>query len=149
VVQLTVPSDARFLKLIDSWCAEVCQITPGFQRKQAYYLTWCVHEACSNAIEHAHHFQSARPLRLEARILPDALEFRIYDSGTGFDPESVPSPDATGAQERGRGLFGMRQYLDRLEYRRGINLNCMRLVRSLRSSPPLGAGHSLRRDVGA
>lgn len=131
VVELTVPSDARFLELIYACTEQVCKQAGRFSPEEIYKIAWGVHEACVNVIEHAHHFEAAKPLRIEALLFPDHLEFRVYDCGPGFDLAHVPEPDPSQVFERGRGLFGMRQCMDVVEYRQGINCNCLRLVRRI------------------
>lgn len=131
VVELTVPSDARFLELIYACTEQICKQTGHLSQEETYKIAWGVHEACVNVIEHAHGFQASKPLRVQAFALADAIEFRIYDSGPGFDPDHVPEPDPSQIFERGRGLYGMRQCMHVVEYCRGTRCNYLRLVRRI------------------
>ena len=131
VVELTVPSDARFLELIYACTEQICKQTGRLSPEEIYKIAWGVHEACVNVIEHAHHFEADKPLHVQALAFPEHLEFRVYDSGPGFDLERVPLPDPAQVFERGRGLFGMRQCMDVVEYRQGPHSNCLRLVRRI------------------
>lgn len=133
VVELTVPSDARFLELIHTFTKQICKHAGHLSSEEVYKIGWSVHEACVNAIEHAHHFQASKPLRVQAVICPDCLEFRVYDLGPGFDLERVPEPEPDEVVERGRGLMGIRECVDVLEYRRMPQCNCLRLVRRMRA----------------
>ncbi|MBI3944679.1 MAG: ATP-binding protein [Armatimonadetes bacterium] len=131
VIELTVPSDARFLELVHSCTEQICRQAQHFSPDEVYKIAWGVHEACVNVIEHAHRFEASKPLRIQALLYPDHLEFRVYDVGPGFDMEDVPEPDPEQIFERGRGLFGMRQCMDVVEYRRATASNCLRLVRRI------------------
>ncbi len=134
VLELAVPSDARFLELINDFTERICRQTGGLSSEETYKIAWGVHEACLNVIEHAHHFQAAKPLRMRALLYPGRIEFHIFDSGPGFDLSLVPEPDPAQVFERGRGLFGMRQCMDLVEYHQGARVNCLRLVRQIRTA---------------
>lgn len=131
VMELAVPSDARFLELINAFTEQICRQTEQLSPEEIYKTSWGVHEACVNVIEHAHRFQSAKPLRVRALLYPSRIEFHIFDDGPGFDPALVPEPDPSQIFERGRGLFGMRQCMDLVEYHQGTCGNCLRLVRRI------------------
>lgn len=131
VIELTVPSDARFLELVYACTEQICKQTGRLTAEETFKIAWGVHEACVNVIEHAHQFQACKPLRIQALACPDCLEFRIYNSGPGFDLARIPEPDPSQVFERGRGLFGMRQCMDLVEYRQGAHGNCLRLVRRI------------------
>jgi len=134
VVELAVPSDARFLELINAFTEQACQQVEGLSAETVYQVAWGVHEACLNVIEHAHRFQASKPLRIRAFLYPDRVEFQIFDNGPGFNPDLVPEPDPAGVYERGRGLFGMRRCMDVVEYHCGGGTNCLRLVRLTREA---------------
>lgn len=131
VIEVTVPSDARFLELIYACVEQICKETEQLSREETYKIAWVVHEACVNVIEHAHHFQASKPLRLQVILYPDRLEFRVYDFGPGFDIDRVPPPDPSNVFERGRGILGIRQCMDTVEYCQNTGCNCLRMVREI------------------
>ncbi len=131
VVELTVPSDARFLEVIYACTEQICRQTGCLSQDEIYKIAWGVHEACVNVIEHAHHFAACEPLHVEMAVTVRAIEFRIYDRGAGFNLRDIPDEDPSPETERGRGLFSMRQCMDVVEYDRGAACNCLHLVRRI------------------
>lgn len=138
VVELTVPSDARFLEVIHACIEQVCLQTECLSDEEIYKIAWGVHEACVNVIEHAHQFQASLPLCLQVQLYSNRIEFFIFDEGPGFDLEQVPEPDPAQIFERGRGLFGIRHCMDVVEYRQESHRNYLRLVHLLGSLTPHG-----------
>ena len=62
-------------------------------------------------------------------LQPAALEVRVQDEGTGFDPEAVPDPLAEEnlLKADGRGIFFMRSFMDEVSYSfpaRGGTVGC-------------------------
>ncbi len=144
VLELTVPSDARFLEVIYTCTEHLCRQMGRLSPEEVYKIAWGVHEACVNVIEHAHRFQASKPLHVEVLVYPERLEFHVYDSGPGFDLKRIPNRNPSPDTERGRGLFSMRQCMDVVEYSRGSSCNCLRLVRRIATSPSAGPHHYLR-----
>ncbi len=65
----------------------------------------------------------------------------VRDEGLGFDPGGVPDPTAAEriGSTHGRGIFLMRQLMDKVSYRNGgseIELRTRRSIDIQRSAPP-------------
>jgi len=75
-------------------------------------------EGLANAIRHGNRLEEERRVRLEVEVTRSALRLRIEDEGEGFDPGAVPDPTAPENLLRpsGRGIFFMRQLMDRVEF---------------------------------
>ncbi|MCI0536537.1 MAG: SpoIIE family protein phosphatase [Verrucomicrobiales bacterium] len=81
-------------------------------------------EASNNAVQYAREEARVEPVRILVSCGAERIEFRIEDHTPGFTfPPTVdlPEPD----QERGRGLFLIRCLMDRADYLRGENGNCL------------------------
>jgi serine/threonine-protein kinase RsbW len=75
-------------------------------------------EALSNAILRGNNDDPAKHVHVMARVDPAHLIIEVRDEGEGFDLDSCTldptTPDNVG-REDGRGLFLMRQLMDRVE----------------------------------
>lgn len=81
-------------------------------------LAFCIKESFSNAMEHGNRGDSTK--RLFVSWVADESDFKlkIRDEGEGFDPGSVPDPllPENASKIRGRGIFMLRSFLDRVEW---------------------------------
>jgi serine/threonine-protein kinase RsbW len=77
-----------------------------------------VAEALANAMMYGNERDPAKRVRLEAWCSPDLIRVRVTDEGTGFDPGALPDPTLpqNRSSERGRGVFLIRQLMDRVEF---------------------------------
>jgi serine/threonine-protein kinase RsbW len=81
-----------------------------------------VREAVANAIIHGNSRQRDKKILFRCYGDPErGLLITVRDTGSGFDPEKVPDPRSEDrlSLAHGRGLFLMRELMDRVEYRRG------------------------------
>ena len=138
-VELTIPAKHHFLSVLGTAVSSLFEKTP-FAETQAYNMQLAIHEACANVVDHAYSEEDDGYVTLTLTLEIDDSQFttRIEDNGrplriekVTFPPESswqcepiedgyrlklmdVPEPDLF--QERGRGLFLMRQLLDEIIY---------------------------------
>jgi len=75
-------------------------------------------EALANAIRHGNRRQVDRRVLVEYSVDGNAAVITVHDQGEGFDPEAVPDPTAPENLLRpsGRGIFFMKQLMDRVEF---------------------------------
>ncbi|MEE4270954.1 MAG: ATP-binding protein [Thermoanaerobaculales bacterium] len=75
-------------------------------------------EAVANAIRHGNREESHRRVVVDLSIHNEELSIRVEDEGEGFDIDAVPDPTAPENLLRpcGRGIFYMRQFMNRVEY---------------------------------
>lgn len=95
-------------------------------------LTAAVNEAASNAIRHGSPEGVKNTVRVSLHLDGGLLIADVADQGPGFDPDSVPEPDATGGQERGLGLQLMRGTMDRVEFYRDERGMLVRMTKRIR-----------------
>ncbi len=74
----------------------------------------CLEEALVNAIRHGNASDPRRHVRLELTEDGDHCIIRVYDEGSGFQPEQVCLPDAQ--QPGGRGVCLMKHYMEYIRY---------------------------------
>ena len=134
-ITLRLPSRLELLGLLDSITGSLCELL-CFDADASSQITMSVIEAGTNAIQHGHHRDASMPVDIEFRVLPDALEIIVHDSGKGFDLKSVngnvTSPEHL-LDARGRGIYIMRACMDRVEWTfTGKGTTC----RLLKKRPP-------------
>jgi serine/threonine-protein kinase RsbW len=110
----------------------------GLDEDGAYYLVAAVREALWNALAHGRN-RSGKPwVSVAVACASDRmLVISVRDHGPGFDPQQVPDPcdPQCCRRSRGRGLFFMRRFTDRLSFsfpRRG---SLVRLEKRLPLAP--------------
>jgi len=94
----------------------------GFSDDGRADLEIALREALANAIIHGNKSRRGKRVLLRCYGIPGgALLIAVRDEGEGFDPEDVPDP--RGAERvllhHGRGIFLMRELMDRVEHRKG------------------------------
>jgi serine/threonine-protein kinase RsbW len=89
-----------------------------------------VTEALTNAMMYGNGGDVRRTVAIHARFSHDEIVIRVTDEGTGFDPRDVPDPTTPTNRRRvhGRGIFLIRQLMDRVEYNERGNSVEMRLT---------------------
>ena len=77
-------------------------------------------EGVANAIRHGNRGEPDRRVEIEATVSPVMVRILITDHGNGFDVASVPDPTSAEnlLKPSGRGIFIMRQLMDRVEFSR-------------------------------
>ncbi len=77
-------------------------------------------EAIANAIRHGSDGDPNRRVEIEAAVSPAQVRITVTDHGSGFDATAVSDPTAAEnlLKPSGRGIFIMRQMMDRVEFSR-------------------------------
>ena len=103
-----------------------------------YWLVTALREALANAIRHGNRENPARKVRVEFGIEEENITIRVEDEGEGFDPSEIPDPTNPENLLRpcGRGIFYMRQFMNRVEFGRApAGGTAVTMVRRLKSDP--------------
>ena len=91
------------------------------------HLDWCddvelvalaIREALNNALVHGNHCDPEKTIDICVSLTHGDLLVSVKDSGSGFDPKTVPNPLAMEnlLSKHGRGVFLMRQFMDEVEF---------------------------------
>lgn len=133
--ELRVPSDLRFLGVVENWLLESLKIELGDQidwTRQSSRLRLALVEAYSNVVRHAHRNQPDLPVILCLELRERDLEIQIWDHGQGFDLSTYLAPSPEMMQEHGYGWLILNRLMDRVEYQLQVNgRNCLRLQANL------------------
>jgi serine/threonine-protein kinase RsbW len=75
-------------------------------------------EALANAMLYGNCRDPRKRVRVEAHLTPREIKVQVTDEGRGFDPRALMDPTLPGNRARsgGRGIFLIRQLMDRVEF---------------------------------
>jgi serine/threonine-protein kinase RsbW len=92
----------------------------GFQDDDVNKIALAVDEACTNIIKHAYRFDPDKDITVTIRPHDASFEVSIQDSGTGFDPMRLHTPDMqdyfSHFRKGGLGVYLMKRLMDKVEY---------------------------------
>ena len=114
------PADTSHLmdisKQIINACREIPMLSPDPSSDDFINLIeLATSEICTNIIRHAYkHTQG--DIKLEITLLSNGIQLDFFDTGIGFDPNSVPIPQPNKPTEGGYGLHIIRQIMDIVSY---------------------------------
>ncbi len=128
-----IPSDVQYIEGVVGQVVQRCRALAFSHRHVALNVPVALTEALSNAILRGNADDPSRSVELRVEIDDTRLVAEVRDEGNGFDLEAC-TEDATLPEnlvrEDGRGLFLMRQLMDRVErYSDGGNVVRLVLIR--------------------
>lgn len=133
--ELHVPSDLKFLTIVESWLLGSLEVELGDSvdwSRQSNRLRLALVEAYSNVVRHAHREQPNLPVLIRLELKERDIALEIWDHGKGFDLSTYLPPKPDDKQESGYGWLIMNRLMDRVEYRLQVNgRNCLKLETSL------------------
>jgi serine/threonine-protein kinase RsbW len=90
----------------------------GWPTEEDYWLITALREAVANAVRHGNRQDPKRLVRLEYIVHDSTVTISVEDEGEGFDPAEIPDPTDPENLLRpsGRGVFYMRQFMNRVEF---------------------------------
>jgi anti-sigma regulatory factor (Ser/Thr protein kinase) len=96
-------------------------------------LHLAVDEACTNCCSYAYPDDESGEIELACRIDPEEISITIRDWGRPFNPLENPPPDLTlDLDDRpigGLGIFLLKKFADRVDYRREKGANVLTIVK--------------------
>lgn len=110
-IRLKIPCREEFAAIVRLQ-AEAIARRVWFTEEEIYDIITAVGEVCDNAIEHG-----KSEMGVDVQYLMSMTEFRVevQDYGRGFDPEGRGEEPPDLFSERGRGIFLMKNLMDRVE----------------------------------
>jgi serine/threonine-protein kinase RsbW len=115
---LELPNDLGAIERSVEYLLERCRDAGFDERKLRLNLRVGVAEALANAMMYGNRRDPGKRVVVEFWCDPDEVRIRITDEGRGFDPGALPDPTLPDNRTRpcGRGVFLIRQLMDRVEY---------------------------------
>jgi serine/threonine-protein kinase RsbW len=117
-LDLDIPSEVGQIEPVIQKVADTCRTLHLSRRQCALNVPVALSEALSNAILRGNREDRSKRVRVRATVDASSLIFEVRDEGPGFNLDaSTRDPDTQNALERedGRGIFLMRQLMDRVE----------------------------------
>ncbi len=138
VLRASLILGSRFcdIEVAERAVADLCSLGEC-NAEESYWVVTALREALANAIRHGNRLDTARRVRVECALETGRLTIRVEDEGDGFDVSAVPDPTAAENLLRptGRGIFYMRQFMNRVEFgRTPAGGTSVLMVRELRPS---------------
>lgn len=136
-IQIRVPNQTRYLSLIgnigENMAREICG-PPCNRECLAHNLNVVLTEAMANAIRHANSADPDKEIQISIHIADNVLTIKVYDSGQGFDLNSIPCPsfDPDCLHESGRGIFIIKSLMDSVVYRKANGGNVLEMRKKLK-----------------
>lgn len=133
-LEIVVPNQTRYLSLIGNIAEQVARALENYtgdREALAYHLNLVLTEAMVNAIEHSAGSHRRNTVRVCIYIEDKDLHIRVYDQGQGFDLDAVPVPNFEALDERGRGIFLIRELMDGVAYRKIDGGNVLEMYKRL------------------
>ena len=134
--ELIVPSDLKFLAVVEHWLLESLQLEidqdidwSNVEKR----LRLVVVEVYSNIVRHAHNEQPELPVLIKIEMEDNNLSLEVWDQGQGFKLDNYAAPAPGDFQEGGYGWLILHRIMDRVEYQLqvGGDRNCLKLEKDL------------------
>jgi serine/threonine-protein kinase RsbW len=116
LIVLELPSRLELLGVVDKVADGVTELL-AFEDVDKDAVAISVVEACTNAIQHGHHEDAEKLVRVTFELNRDEIRICVTDRGEGFVPpaeEETSPPDLLAT--RGRGIFIMRAMMDTVDF---------------------------------
>ncbi|MBT9588109.1 ATP-binding protein [bacterium] len=110
-IRLKIPCSNEFAAIVRLQ-AEAIARRVNFSEEEVYDIITAVGEVCDNSIEHSH---SEKGIDVEYAMTENEFRVEVRDYGTGFDPTGKGDLPPDMFSEDGRGIFLMRNLMDRVE----------------------------------
>lgn len=136
-LEITIPNQTRYLGLIGKIGENMAMEfgdTVSDRETLANQLNIVLTESIVNAIKHANAADPTKKVQVRINVSDNEILIRVYDSGYGFDINSVAKPcfESDVLEEKGRGIFIIRSLMDSVEYRRANGGNVLEMKKKLR-----------------
>jgi serine/threonine-protein kinase RsbW len=141
--ELIVPSDLKFLAVVEHWLLESLQLEIDQQIDWSDVekrLRLVVVEVYSNIVRHAHNEKPELPVLIRIELEDNKLSLEVWDQGEGFTLDDYAAPSPGDFQEGGYGWLILHRIMDRVEYQLRVggdgesllgNRNCLKLQKDL------------------
>ncbi len=139
VLDITIPNQTRYLGLVGKIgenMAREFDESDCDRETLANQLNVVLTESIVNAIKHANSTDPNKEVHVRINIHDRELSIRVYDTGCGFDINTIQNPcfETDSLNEKGRGIFIIRSMMDSVEYRRTNGGNVLEMKKTLGQS---------------
>jgi serine/threonine-protein kinase RsbW len=135
--ELHVPSELRFLNIVENWLLGCLEMDLGESvdwARQSNRLRLVLAEAFSNVVRHAHRDRPHLPVWVRLELKDSDVCLEVWDYGRGYNLDEYMAPTPEAMQEGGYGWLIMNRLMDRVEYSLQVDMegrNCLKLEANL------------------
>ena len=118
VIEVDIPNDVQYIEKVVELVQRECALMQFGARQLMLNLAVALSEALSNAILRGNDDDPQKHVHVMARVDSVRVVVEVTDEGDGFDLDECtldPTTPDNVDREDGRGLFLMRQLMDRVE----------------------------------
>jgi len=117
-IEISIGSALEYLDLIQTITDCITKMM-GFEEDSAHWIGMSVRESVTNAIQHGNKLDQSKRVDIRFAVEPDQLIIAVRDQGNGFQVESLPNPldPENLLKPSGRGIFYIRSFMDKVEFR--------------------------------
>ena len=117
---LVMASRFENIEVAERTLLDLCR-RAGCKADEEYWLLTALREALANAVRHGNRQNPDQDVRVFFTIENSTATIQVEDEGDGFDPADVADPTTPENLLRpcGRGIFYMRQFMNRVEFSLG------------------------------
>jgi serine/threonine-protein kinase RsbW len=118
MIEVSIGSALEYLDLIQTITDSITRMM-GFEEDSAHWIGMSVRESVTNAIQHGNKLDQSKKVEIQFAVEPDQLAISVRDQGTGFRVDRLPNPldPENLLKPSGRGIFYIRSFMDKVEFR--------------------------------
>lgn len=134
-IEVSIGSALEYLDLVQI-ITDCITSSMGFDADSVLWIGMSVRESVTNAIQHGNKLDQSKKVEILYEIAADQLGISVIDQGKGFRIEDLPNPldPENLLKPSGRGIFYIRSFMDRVEFRRlsqgGLEVHMQKRVSS-------------------
>jgi serine/threonine-protein kinase RsbW len=134
-IEVRIGSALEYLDLVQI-ITDCITSSMGFDADSVLWIGMSVRESVTNAIQHGNKLDQSKKVEILYEIAADQLGISVIDQGKGFRIEDLPNPldPENLLKPSGRGIFYIRSFMDRVEFRRlsqgGLEVHMQKRVSS-------------------
>jgi serine/threonine-protein kinase RsbW len=117
-IEVSIGSALEYLDLIQT-ITDCITSMMGFEEDSAHWIGMSVRESVTNAIQHGNKLDQSKRVDIHFQVDTDQLAIAVRDQGSGFQVENLPNPldPENLLKPSGRGIFYIRSFMDKVEFR--------------------------------
>ena len=125
-----VPARACFRSAVGSFISSICEELRTQERlneESSHQIMSAFLEGFNNVVTHAYPGTATGRVELLISVKTEYISLSLFDEGEGFDFEAIPVPELDSLPEGGMGIYIMKNFMDRVEYKRDNEKNMLYL----------------------
>lgn len=117
-IEVSIGSALEYLDLVQT-VTDCITSFMGFDSDTAHWIGMSVRESVTNAIQHGNKLDENKKVDIRFEVASDCLDISVIDQGEGFQINNLPNPldPENLLKPSGRGIFYIRSFMDKVEFR--------------------------------